>query len=363
MSKRILCIVGTRPEAIKMAPVILALRQAPDVDVRVLATAQHRELLDQAMSWFGIEADTDLDVMQPDQTLAQLTARTLIALDDVLERESPDIVVAQGDTTSVAVGALASFYRGIPFGHVEAGLRTGNPGSPIPEEMNRVMASRASHWHFSPTERAAASLRTEGIPDRHIYVTGNPEIDALLFVAERDVRLEIDLDPRKRLVLVTVHRRENHGTPLLAICRALRALADRNPDIEILLPVHPNPRVAAVARDALSNHPQILLCDPLEYGHFIAAMKRATLVLTDSGGVQEEAPALAKPVLVLRDHTERPESIEAGVAKLVGSDCDRIVAEAELLLRDPAAHAQMARGASPYGDGKAAARIRDVLLR
>ena len=363
MRRRILCIVGTRPEAIKMAPVILSLRREAGVEARVVTTAQHRDILDPVLSLFGIEADIDLDVMRPNQTLPELTARLMTACDGVLERESPDIILAQGDTTTVLVAALASFYRRIPFGHVEAGLRTGTMEAPFPEEMNRSLTTLMSRWHFAPTDRAALRLKSCGIPKEHIYVTGNPVIDALLMTATLGAPLNVDLDPQKRLILVTAHRRESFGEPLREICSALRALADRNADVEILYPVHPNPSVAGVVQSELANHPRIALCAPLEYGAFVTAMKRSTLILTDSGGVQEEAPALAKPVLVLRNETERPEAIDAGVVKLVGPNRARIIEESELLLKNAEAYARMARGTSPYGDGRAAARITDVLLR
>ena len=271
-------------------------------------------------------------------------------------------MLAQGDTTTALIAALTAFYREIPFGHVEAGLRTGNLNSPFPEEMNRVVASRLSRWHFAPTESARSNLLQEGVALERIYVTGNPVIDALLQTADKDLPLHDALDPSKKLILVTAHRRENFGRPLEEICQALRSLADRRPDVQILYPVHPNPNVAGVVRRVLADHPQIVLCEPLDYGPFVAAMKRAFLILTDSGGVQEEAPALGKPVLVLREETERPEAVEAGVVKLVGSDPRRILAECITLLDEPVAYAAMANGISPYGDGKSALRIADVLL-
>lgn len=363
MTQRVLCIIGTRPEAIKLAPVILGLLRRNEVRVRVLATGQHRELLHEALGAFDIRPDLDLGVMQPDQSLAALSARLLTSLDGVLETETPDTILAQGDTTTVAMAALAAFYRNIPFGHVEAGLRTGNARAPFPEEMNRVLASRMAHWHFAPTARAADALRSEGIPKERIEITGNPGIDALLMTAERGTELQIPLDEQKRLILVTAHRRESFGPPLAETCRALHALVERNEEIEILYPVHPNPSVAFPVREMLGGLPRIVLCEPLEYGRFVTAMQRAHLILTDSGGIQEEAPALAKPVLVLRDETERPEAVEAGVARLVGTGFEQIVKQTERLLSDADAYAEMARGASPYGDGKAASRIVEALLR
>jgi UDP-N-acetylglucosamine 2-epimerase (non-hydrolysing) len=358
---KIMCTVGTRPEAIKMAPVILALKQQPWAEVRVLATAQHRHMLDQVMTFFGIVPDIDLNIMKPNQTLTELTARLLLELDKVLLEEKPDIVLAQGDTTTVFAMALACFYRRIPFGHVEAGLRTWDMQNPFPEEANRVLAGRLTRWHFAPTESSKANLLREGIPDQDITVTGNTVIDALLMTAAKDLTLGIDLDDSKRLILVTSHRRENFGAPFMEVCRALKTLAERNSDVQILYPVHPNPNVKDVAYDVLGNTPNIILCEPLDYAPFIAAMKKSYLIISDSGGVQEEAPALGIPVLVLRDETERPEAVDMGVVKLVGPNYDPILKEAQTLLDSPAAYKAMARGVSPYGDGKGAERIVAVL--
>jgi UDP-N-acetylglucosamine 2-epimerase (non-hydrolysing) len=361
--KTVLCVVGTRPEAIKMAPVILALRRQPWARVRVLATAQHREMLDQVLDLFGIAPDVDLDLMHPDQSLPDLTARLVTALDAALGQENPDIVLAQGDTATVLATGLACFYRRVPFGHVEAGLRTGDLANPFPEEMNRTVASRLARVHFAPTGSARTNLLREGIPDAAIHVTGNTVIDALLDVARRDVPVGPGLDPGRRLILVTAHRRESFGKPLREALAALRTLADRNQDIQVLYPVHPNPNVAGPARELLGGHPRVVLCDPLAYAPFVSALKRSHFVITDSGGVQEEAPALGKPVLVLRDETERPEAVADGVVKLVGTSAERILAEAQRLLDDPQAYAAMARGVSPYGDGRAAERIVAVLAR
>lgn len=358
---KIICAVGTRPEAIKMAPVILALKQQPWADVRVLATAQHRGLLDQVLTFFGIEPDIDLDIMRPNQALTTLTARLLLELDEVLLAEKPDVLLAQGDTTTVMTAALACFYHRIPFGHVEAGLRTWDMQNPFPEEANRVIAGRLARWHFAPTEGSRQNLLREGTPDSDIIVTGNTVIDALLMTAERELELGIALDPARRLVLITSHRRENFGEPFRNICRAVQTLAERNPQVQFLYPVHPNPNVKDVAYEVLGASSNIHLCEPLDYAPFVAAMKRSYLIISDSGGVQEEAPALGKPVLVLRDETERPEAVEQGVVKLVGPNYERIVAEAQHLLDDPAAYAAMARGISPYGDGHGAERIVEVL--
>ena len=358
---RVLSIVGTRPEAIKMAPVIQALAGDPAFESRVLATAQHRQMLDQVLALFGIVPDLDLDIMRPNQALTALTARLLLALDQALGTEPPDLVLAQGDTTTVMTAALACFYRKIPFGHVEAGLRTGDLDNPFPEEMNRVLAGRLARWHFAPTASARDNLLREGVAPAAIHVTGNTVIDALLSVADRRPAIGVPIDPAKRLILVTAHRRENFGEPLREICRAIRRLAETNPDVAVLYPVHPNPNVKGVAEELLGGCPGITLCPPLDYLPFVGAMQRAYLILSDSGGVQEEAPALGKPVLVLRRETERPEAVAAGVVKLVGPVYERIVAQAQRLLDDPGYYSSMARGVSPYGDGHAAGRIVAVL--
>lgn len=344
-----------------MAPVILALQKESWVNVRVLATAQHRHMLDQVNQFFGIKPDIDLDIMRPNQALTTLTARLLLDMDDVLLTEKPDAVLVQGDTTTVMAVALACFYHRIPIGHVEAGLRTWDMQNPFPEEVNRVIAGILAKWHFTPTEGARQNLLKEGVPDSEILVTGNTVIDALLMTASRNLEIGVELDPQKKLVLVTSHRRENFGEPFRNICRALRTLAENNPDVQFLYPVHPNPNIKAVAHEFLAGLPNFTLCEPLDYSPFVAAMKRAHIILTDSGGVQEEAPALGKPVLVLRDETERPEAVEQGVVKLVGSNYERIVEKAQRLLDDESAYSAMARGVSPYGDGKAAGRIVQAL--
>ena len=360
---KIICVVGTRPEAIKMAPVILALRKESWVRTLVLATAQHREMLDDTLSVFGIRPDHDLNLMQPDQTLPELTARLMTSLDQALEIHKPALVLAQGDTTTVFITALACFYRRIPFGHVEAGLRSGKMYYPFPEEMNRVLADRLATVHFAPVAANRDNLRKEGVSPRRIHVTGNTVIDALLYTAAQKPPLPLELDPKKRLILVTAHRRENFGGPFLEICRALRAIAEANPGVEILYPVHPNPKVHDVAYRELGGRPGLRLCQPLAYPAFVAAMQRAYLILSDSGGVQEEAPALGKPVLVLRDVTERAEAEEAGLVKLVGPHYPAIMQETQRLLDDDQAYQAMAKGFSPYGDGQAARRITAVLKK
>lgn len=359
---KIACVVGTRPEAIKMAPVIKALRAAPWADVHIVATAQHRQMLDQTLALFGLEPDVDLDLMRPNQSLPDLTARVLQHLSNYLDREKPAALLAQGDTTTVMSAALAAFYQRIPFGHVEAGLRTGDPYSPFPEEMNRVLASRLARWHFAPTESSRQNLLAEGISEDALYLTGNTVIDALLEIAERcDDTMMPEVTPGRRLVLITSHRRENFGAKFEELCRAIVHLANAREDTEYLYPVHPNPNVRATAFRLLEGHPRIRLCEPLDYLPFVAAMKCAYLILSDSGGVQEEAPALGKPVLVLREKTERPEAVTAGVVKLVGCDFDTIVEQAGQLLDDAQVYSAMARGVSPYGDGQAAPRIVSVL--
>jgi UDP-N-acetylglucosamine 2-epimerase (non-hydrolysing) len=346
-----------------MAPVIRAAVTHPRCTPVVIATAQHRELLDQALRWFGIKADRDLDLMEPDQPVHGLLARGLPPLVALLSAERPDWVLVQGDTTTTFCAALAAFYLDIPVGHVEAGLRTRDLRRPFPEEANRRLTDALAHHCFAPTERSRANLLAEGIPPERITVTGNTGIDALLMLDD-DVggsHILARMDTRSRIVLVTAHRRESFGAPLEAICRAIRRLVQEIPDVTVLYPVHPNPHVQTSVYRYLDKCPRVLLVEPLPYPDLVQVMRRATLVLTDSGGLQEEAPALGKPVLVLREVTERPEGVEAGVALLVGTDENRIVAEASRLLRDESAYAAMARRVNPYGDGKAAGRILDVL--
>jgi UDP-N-acetylglucosamine 2-epimerase (non-hydrolysing) len=355
----ILCAIGTRPEAIKMSPVIRALRQLAGISVKVVATGQHRELLRGALHEFGIESDLDLKVMRHNQTLSDLTGRLFPAFAKMLEREKPAMVLAQGDTTTVFVASVVAFYLNIPFGHVEAGLRTGDLRYPFPEEFNRLVAGRTATLHFAPTVMARNNLLQEGIPDNAIHVTGNTVIDALLSVAD-DIPNEIR-NGRRRRILMTAHRRENFGRPLREIFGALRVLVGSRPDLEILYPVHPNPNVSGAAYDMLGSVKQIKLSPPLNYRELVAAMKWCDLVLTDSGGLQEEAPALGKPVLILRDTTERPEAVAAGVAKPVGASRSRIVSEVTALLEDDRAYAAMATCCSPYGDGHAAERIATIV--
>lgn len=359
--KVILCVVGTRPEAIKMAPIILLLSSQPWAKVIVLATAQHRHLLDQVLQLFGIKPDIDLDIMSENQSLSTLAGRILVSMDAVLQSQAPDAVLVQGDTTTVMSVALACFYQRIPVGHVEAGLRTWNMQNPFPEEANRVIAGKLATWHFAPTPTARANLLREGVPDEAISVVGNTVIDALLMTVATNPQLTIDLDPDKRLVLITSHRRENFGVPLRNICRAIRKIAEANQAIQFLFPVHPNPNIKEPVHEFLQDLPNMVLCAPLDYKNFVAAMQRAYLILTDSGGVQEEAPALGKPVLVLREDTERPEAVEQGVVQLIGSDYDTIVEQTQKMLEDETYYRSFARGISPYGDGHAAKRIVQTL--
>jgi UDP-N-acetylglucosamine 2-epimerase (non-hydrolysing) len=361
---RVLSIFGTRPEAVKLAPVILELERHPErIESLVCVTAQHREMLDQVLAWFGIVPDYDLDLMRPNQGLAEFASRALASINQVLQEVRPDVVLVQGDTTTVMTAALAAFYRCIPVGHVEAGLRTRDRYSPFPEEINRRMAGVLATYHFAPTERAAAALRAEQMPEDQIFVTGNTVVDALLMTVQRSVDLELafSLDA-KRLILVTAHRRESFGLPFESLCMALRDLARRNADVEIAYPVHLNPNVRTPAGHILGQEPCIHLLEPLPYEKFVHLMACSYLILTDSGGIQEEAPVLGKPTLVMRDTTERPEAIEAGTARLVGTDRHRIVAETERLLHDKEAYRTMAQAGSPFGDGRAAQRIVQILL-
>jgi UDP-N-acetylglucosamine 2-epimerase len=364
--RQVMAVFGTRPDAIKMAPVVLALRDDPRFQVRVVVTGQHREMLDQVLQLFQIMPDEDLDVMTPHQTLAQITTRALEGLDQVLQRYRPDVVLAQGDTTTTFVAALAAFYHKIPFGHVEAGLRTYDKYHPFPEELNRRLTAPLADFHFAPTERARQNLLREAIPPERIWVTGNTGIDAVLWVARQpfepaEPALHRFLAHTGRRLLVTTHRRENWGEPMHQIAQAVCDLLNALPDLLVLLPMHRNPRVREVLHGVLGDHPRVLLTEPLDYAPFVHAMRHATLILTDSGGVQEEAPAFGKPILVLRTTTERPEGVEAGTAKLVGTERERIRNEALHLLTDPDAYAQMARAVNPYGDGHAAERIREIL--
>ena len=369
MTKRILIVFGTRPEAIKMAPVVAALQARPDFETRVCVTAQHREMLDQVLSLFKIVPDYDLDLMTSGQTLADISSRVLQGITGVLAQWTPDLVLVHGDTTTTAMTATACFYQRIPVGHVEAGLRTGNMWSPWPEEFNRRLAGLVTRLHFAPTEQARSNLLAEKISAEWIEVTGNTVIDALLHVSKRidlDQGLQAQfqekfnfLNEGKRILLVTGHRRENFGDGMQSICRGLLALSKRN-DLEIVYPVHRNPNVTGPVEEHLAGQSNIHLLAPQDYLSFVFLMKRATVLLTDSGGIQEEAPALGKPVLVMRDTTERPEAVAAGTVRLVGTDATSIEREVATLLDDRQSYMRMSTSKNPYGDGTAATKI--VLL-
>jgi len=367
--KKIMLIFGTRPEVIKMAPIAKALAAHPGFEPILCVTAQHREMLDQALELFGLKVNIDLDVMRPNQDLASLSARILQQLSPWLEQFKPDATLVQGDTTSTLFGALASFYKGIPVGHVEAGLRTGDMHSPFPEEMNRVLTTRLCRWHFTPTKHNRETLLNEQIEEGAVYITGNTVIDALQWMRKRIQSGEIDsatkelMDRFKRpYILITGHRRESFGPGFEAICSALGYLAEKYPAMDLVYPVHLNPNVQQPVNRLLSKFSNIHLIKPLGYEPFVALMNSATFILTDSGGVQEEAPSLGKPVLVMRDKTERIEGLAGGVL-LVGTDRDKIIFESERLLNDPGHYQAMAEAGNPYGDGKAAERIVDILER
>jgi UDP-N-acetylglucosamine 2-epimerase (non-hydrolysing) len=354
------CVVGTRPEVVKMAPVIVRLRRDCLEDVRILSTGQHRSMLDQALCDFGLAADDDLDLMRPDQKLADLTARALSALSQVFEDQRPGLVLAQGDTSTVFCAALACHFNRIPFGHVEAGLRTGRRYLPFPEEMNRVLVGQLADVNFAPTPGARDHLLREGIDATSIHITGNTAIDSLLMTANREAPLPI-VPATPRYLLVTAHRRENFGEPLEQICLALLDLVGRYPDLSVVYPVHPNPEVRRVALGRLAGRDRIHLLEPVGYPEFVALMKNAFALVSDSGGVQEEGPALGKPVLVLRNETERPEGVRTGTVRLVGWDRHAIVRAVSELWDRPDVYEWFARAINPYGDGRAADRIAAVL--
>lgn len=362
----VLCVFGTRPEAIKMAPVVRALGTAPGLRPAVCVTDQHEAMLDQVLELFGIRPDHRLGVMCAGQSPSEVAARVLERLPDVLAATRPAAVLVQGDTTTTFAAALAAFYARIPVGHVEAGLRTYRKDAPFPEELNRQMTTALADWHFAPTGWARDNLLQAGVPAARIAVTGNPVIDALRWIehetATRDADLLPDVDGR-RLILVTAHRRESFGGPFVELCSALRDIVCRNRDVELVYPVHLNPNVQEPVRRLLAGLERVRLLPPVDYLTLVGLLRRAYLVLTDSGGIQEEAPAFGKPVLVMRETTERPEGVEAGTARLVGTARERIVEEVERLLRDAAAYETMARAHNPYGDGQAAERITRVLSR
>ncbi|MBI5216668.1 MAG: UDP-N-acetylglucosamine 2-epimerase (non-hydrolyzing) [Ignavibacteriae bacterium] len=363
---KVALVFGTRPEAIKLAPVVLELRKR-NIPHVVIVTAQHRELLDQKLDIFNIKPDYDLNIMQPGQDLFYITTTVLNEIKHVLEKESPDVLLVQGDTTTTFAASLAAFYLKIPVGHVEAGLRTWNKLNPWPEEINRQITSRLTDFHFAPTEWAKNNLLNEGVEPETIFVTGNTVIDALKMIVSPEFQFDderlnrIDFN-RKKVILLTSHRRENFGKPMREVFTACRQIVEYHSDVELIYPVHPNPNVQSAAKEIFSSVTRVHLIEPLEYRSFVQLMNKCYLILTDSGGIQEEAPSLGKPVLVLRTTTERPEAIEVGTAKLVGTDKEKIIAEANLLLTDSNAYQTMSTKANPYGDGKAAERIVDILV-
>ena len=362
---KVMSVFGTRPEAIKMAPVVLELNSRPEIESLVAVTAQHREMLDQVLMLFDIRPDFDLNIMSEGQTLFDITSRALLGLDKVFCAAKPDVVLVHGDTTTTFAGALAAFYHQIEVGHVEAGLRTRNKFSPFPEEMNRRLTGSLADLNFAPTATAKENLLRENVDAEKIFVTGNTVIDALYKTVRADFKFAGNLervDFGKRIILVTTHRRENLGEPLRQVYKALKSLVEEFPDVEIIFPVHKNPKVREVVDEELGDLERVRLIDPLDYEPFANLMSRATLILTDSGGVQEEAPALGKPVLVLRDTTERPEAVHAGTVKLIGTNQAKVYSAAKILLTDATQYRKMAEAQSPYGDGRAAQRIVDALL-
>ncbi len=376
MSLKLLAVFGTRPEAIKMAPVVIELSHTEGLQVKVCVTAQHRQMLDQVLSLFGIAPDYDLNLMQSGQDLFDITVNVLLALRDVLRKERPDMVLVHGDTTTCFAAALAAFYEGVAIGHVEAGLRTGDLRAPFPEEANRSLAARLTTLHFAPTQSAADNLIRENVPEESIHITGNTVIDALLMARDKvadypashwrdllgDHLFDRIIDGDRRLILITGHRRENFGQGFIDLCSAIRELAERHPDWDLLYPVHLNPNVQQPVYELLAGLDNVHLIQPQDYAPFVWLMDQSDLILTDSGGIQEEGPSLGKPVLVMRAVTERPEAVDAGTVRLVGTDPGRIVANVEELLTDSALYTKMSQAHNPYGDGKASARIAHILL-
>ena len=364
---KIMTVFGTRPEGIKMAPIIKEIEKRPNIESVICITAQHREMLDQVLNLFEIEVDYDLNIFKPGQSLTEITTRAIKGLEEVIIKEKPDVLLVQGDTTTVFAGALAAFYQKVKIGHVEAGLRSGNLYSPYPEEANRKLTGVLTNFHFAPTEINRQNLLKEAYPDENIFITGNTVIDALKYTVKNDYFFETpllnNLDyENKRIILLTSHRRENIGRPMENIFNAINDIVNSYEDVEVVFPMHLNPKVREIARSVMGENLRIHLIDPLEYEPFTNLMAKCHLVVTDSGGLQEEAPTLAKPVLVVREETERPEGIEAGTAKLVGTDYDNLFNNLDLLLKNKDEYNKMAKSVNPYGDGKAAERIVDVLM-
>lgn len=364
---KIMTVFGTRPEGIKMAPIVKELEKREGVESITCITAQHREMLDQVLQLFDIEPDYDLNIFSPGQSLTQVTTRALEGLEKVILKEKPDVLLVQGDTTTVFAGALAAFYQKVKIGHVEAGLRSGNLYSPYPEEANRMLTGIMTNYHFAPTERNRENLLRENYSDEKIFITGNTVIDALKYTIKEDYKFEIDLlnnldYENKRMILLTSHRRENIGKPMENIFAAIKDIVEKYEDVEIVFPMHLNPKVREIANKILGNNPRVHLIEPLDYEPFTNLMAKVDLVVTDSGGLQEEAPTLGKPVLVVREETERPEGIESGTAKLVGTSYERLYKELDVLLSNEDEYNKMANAVNPYGDGNAAKKIVDAIL-
>lgn len=365
---KILTVFGTRPEGIKMAPIIKTMEKREGIENIICITAQHREMLDQVLNIFNIEPDYDLNIFKPGQTLTEITNRALEGLEKVIIETKPDVLLVQGDTTTVFAGALAAFYQKVKVGHVEAGLRSGNLYSPYPEEANRRLTGVLTNFHFAPTENNRQNLLREGYPDDRIFITGNTVIDALNYVVKENYEFKYsslnNIDYKnKRVILLTSHRRENIGKPMENIFSAVRDIVNKYPDVELVFPIHLNPKVRDIAYRIFDNQERVHIIDPLDYEPFTNLMARSYLVITDSGGLQEEAPSLGKPVLVVREETERPEGIEAGTAKLVGTQYDNIYRELDILLSNEEEYHKMANAVNPYGDGKASERIVDIILK
>jgi UDP-N-acetylglucosamine 2-epimerase (non-hydrolysing) len=358
--KKLMVVIGTRPEAIKLAPVVAAIQASSWAECELVLTGQHKELIDPLVEQFSLPVRHNLQAMRHDQALAPVTARILEGLDQLIVATHPHAIIGQGDTVSVLAASMAAFFRQVPFAHVEAGLRTGNLHLPFPEEMNRVLTSRLSRWHFAPTDTARGHLLREGVPESDVFVTGNTVIDALQMTLRQAVPA-LPCRPGREFILITAHRRENHGQPMQDICNAVASLADRRPGLDFIYPVHPNPRVREVAYSRLSGRDNVLLIEPCDYPVFCHLMSRSRFILSDSGGVQEEAPALGKPVLVLRQETERPEAVQWGCNRLIGTAQASIEQAVDTLLSDAQAYARMATAGSPYGDGEASQRVLRVL--
>ncbi len=376
MTLKVLTVFGTRPEAIKMAPVVLALQNEAEIESIVCVTAQHRQMLDQVLNLFNIQPDYDLDLMAPNQDLFDITAKVLLGLRDVLKQAQPDIVLVHGDTTTCFAAGLASFYQNIKLGHVEAGLRTGNLRAPFPEEANRTLVGRLADFHFAPTESSRQNLLKEGVPEENIIVTGNTVIDALLIVRDKVINKPASdwqqkfgedlyqkiISPERKLILITGHRRENFGQGFIDLCQAIKELAEKHPDWDLVYPVHLNPNVQKPVYEILNDLVNVHLIEPLDYEPFVWMMNQSDLILTDSGGIQEEGPSLGKPVLVMREVTERPEAVDAGTVLLVGTDKEKIVNGVEQVLSDESVYSRMSKAHNPYGDGKSCERIIKKLL-